>query len=187
MSKKELRHKYKLKRESLEDTKGLSLQIIERLKKHVNLKDKVVSVFIPIEKLKEINTWPLFEPVHDNTSYFCVPRIERESKEMQHFLFEGKTQLVENDWGILEPKSGSIYGENEIDIVLVPLLAYDQKGNRVGYGGGYYDRFLSKCRPDVLKIGLSFFPPEKHEIASESTDIPLDYCITPEKVYEFKG
>ena len=65
-----------------------------------------------------------------------------------------------NDWGIDEPKGGKIISPDKIDVVFVPLLACDYRGNRIGYGGGYYDRFLAQCKPDVLKIGLSFFPPE---------------------------
>jgi 5-formyltetrahydrofolate cyclo-ligase len=68
---------------------------------------------------------------------------------------------------------------------LVPLLAYDLKGNRVGYGKGYYDRFLAECRPDALKIGFSYFEPEEQINDTEDFDIPLNYCVTPHRCYEF--
>ena len=72
----------------------------------------------------------------------------------------------------------------KLDVIFVPLLAYDEKGNRIGYGKGFYDRFLANCKPDTLFVGLSFFPPEKN-ISVEETDVPLHYCITPEKILSF--
>jgi 5-formyltetrahydrofolate cyclo-ligase len=67
----------------------------------------------------------------------------------------------------------------------MPLLAFDSKGDRVGYGKGYYDRFLAACRKDVLKIGLSYFPPVSSIDDIEIFDKKLDFCITPERVYAF--
>ena len=84
-----------------------------------------------------------------------------------------------------EPHLGEEVAVNLIDAVIVPLLTFDLQGNRIGYGGGFYDRFLSQCNPNVLKIGLSFFPPESAPIAAESFDIKLTHCITPEKTYYF--
>ena len=66
----------------------------------------------------------------------------------------------------------------------MPLLTYDLQGNRIGYGKGYYDRFLAQCDSECCFIGLSFFPPEER-IPTEKTDIKLQYCITPEKIYSF--
>ena len=75
--------------------------------------------------------------------------------------------------------------EKEIDLVLVPLLCFDKKGFRVGYGKGFYDRFLSKCRSDVLKIGLSYFKPVEKIEDVRDFDVALDYCITPKGVWHF--
>ena len=70
-------------------------------------------------------------------------------------------------------------------MIFVPLLAYDRIGNRVGYGKGYYDRFLAKCEAKTIFIGLSFFTPEA-VITPEETDIPLNFCVTPNNIYTFK-
>ena len=70
-------------------------------------------------------------------------------------------------------------------MVLVPLLCFDESGHRVGYGKGFYDRFLTKCRPDTQKVGLSYFPPVKEITDADSFDIRLDLCLTPEKVWRF--
>ena len=72
----------------------------------------------------------------------------------------------------------------KLQVVFVPLLAYDFYGNRVGYGKGYYDKFLAKCGEKCLKIGLSFFTPEKKILVSP-IDIKIDLCVTPKKIYNF--
>ena len=72
----------------------------------------------------------------------------------------------------------------KIDVVFVPLLAFDLEGNRVGYGKGYYDRFLKNCTSECIKIGVSFFPPEK-KINNDTLDVNLNYCVTPDKIYSF--
>jgi 5-formyltetrahydrofolate cyclo-ligase len=74
---------------------------------------------------------------------------------------------------------------SKIDVVFVPLLAYDEKGNRVGYGKGFYDAFLSECKPETIKIGLSFFPPELEIKDVTSDDIKLDFCVTTDSVHAF--
>jgi 5-formyltetrahydrofolate cyclo-ligase len=90
-----------------------------------------------------------------------------------------------NKFGIKEPEDGNIVDPVNIDLILVPLLAFDQKGYRVGYGKGYYDRFLRNCRENVLKIGFSFFPAEEVISDINEFDVPLDLCITPGSVYDF--
>jgi len=71
-------------------------------------------------------------------------------------------------------------------VVFIPLLAFDTKGNRVGYGAGFYDNMLAKCKPNCIKVGLSFFDTEKNLIEGVfEGDIPLDYCVTPTQIYTF--
>ena len=104
---------------------------------------------------------------------------------MKHFLQYDEMTFEINKYGIPEPIDGTQIAENEIDIAFIPLLAFDLQGNRVGYGMGYYDRFLSKCRQDLIKIGLSFFPPAESIDDVDFFDKKLDFCITPECVYAF--
>ena len=73
----------------------------------------------------------------------------------------------------------------EIDLVIVPLLCFDKKGNRVGYGKGYYDRFLKQCRKDCIKIGFSYFDPIDQVEDINKFDVKLDYGITPDAIYQF--
>jgi 5-formyltetrahydrofolate cyclo-ligase len=114
-----------------------------------------------------------------------VPKIDITSGDMQHLHFSDEVGLINNAFGIAEPSGGETLSPDEIDLVLVPLLTFDKKGFRVGYGKGYYDRFLSQCRLDAIKIGLSFFEPEEEIDDINQFDIPLNYCITPQQVFEF--
>jgi 5-formyltetrahydrofolate cyclo-ligase len=90
-----------------------------------------------------------------------------------------------NQWGITEPEYGKEVPPQLIDVVIVPLLAFDTRGNRLGYGKGFYDRFLAECKADVLKIGVSYFEPEQAFEEVDEYDIPLDICVTPERVWSF--
>ena len=104
---------------------------------------------------------------------------------MIHFLLTDSTRLKKSKWNIPEPVDGIEIAPNKLDVVFVPLLAFDGQGQRVGYGKGFYDRFLAQCRKDAIKIGLSLFEAEERISDFEESDIPLDFCVTPKKVYSF--
>lgn len=115
----------------------------------------------------------------------AAPKVDVDHHSMKHFQITGDEHFEKNIYGIEEPVSGDQISPGEIDLVIVPLLAFDKKGNRVGYGKGYYDRFLSECRRDVIKVGLSFFEPVNSIDDTDPYDIPLSYCCTPEKIYNW--
>jgi 5-formyltetrahydrofolate cyclo-ligase len=104
---------------------------------------------------------------------------------MTHFLLTDNTKIKKNQYNIPEPIDGLEVQTNKIDIVFVPLLAFDKTGHRVGYGKGFYDKFLSECKPETIKIGLSFFEPEEKIDDIIEDDMNLDYCVTPNSVYKF--
>ena len=104
---------------------------------------------------------------------------------MTHFLLTDSTKLVKNSYNIPEPVDGIQISTEQIDVVFIPLLAFDKTGHRIGYGKGFYDRFLANCKPETLKIGLSFFKAEITNFDYLSSDIGLNYCITPNKNYKF--
>jgi 5-formyltetrahydrofolate cyclo-ligase len=79
---------------------------------------------------------------------------------MTHFLLTDNTKIKKNEYNIPEPVDGLEVPAIKIDVVFIPLLAYDKKGNRVGYGKGFYDKFLAECKPETIKIGLSFLNPK---------------------------
>lgn len=149
---------------------------------------KTLHTFLPMAANKEPDTWLIIERIRRKfpNIRLSIPRINKTTDELENFYFEGLHQLEENNWGIKQPKQGVPVGSDKIDLVLVPLLAFDITGHRVGYGKGYYDKFLTTCNPECLKIGLSLLPPLS-KIPSETGDVQLNACITPEKIYYFDG
>lgn len=101
-------------------------------------------------------------------------------------LFGPETPLISNRLGIPEPlPEVEILPDSRIELVFVPLLAFDRKGSRLGYGGGFYDRLYENCRKHTLWIGLSAFEAFEGELPAEKHDLRLDYAISPERIYEF--
>jgi 5-formyltetrahydrofolate cyclo-ligase len=146
---------------------------------------KVVHSFLPILSKKEPNTSLIIDRLKKDFPQIriSIPRVE--NNDLLNFYFEDESQLKKNQWGILEPASGEPTPTEIIDLVIVPLLAFDRKGNRVGYGKGFYDRFLNDCRTDCKKVGLSFFEPTSSILLKEAHDIPMDVVITPTHVFTF--
>ncbi len=141
-------------------------------------------IFLPVENLNEVNTNFILSILQGRDKNVYVPKVIS-NFTIQNILLQDNTLLKLNKFGVPEPESGLSINSRLIDVVFIPLLAYDIKGNRVGYGKGFYDRFLSKCKNDLLKIGLSFFPPENQIIKINSDDIPIDMCVTPNKIFKF--
>lgn len=115
----------------------------------------------------------------------CWPIMKANGNEMEARTVDKDRMLVKNQYNILEPLHGDPVDAANIDLVFVPLLAFDQQGYRVGYGKGFYDRFLKTCRKDILTIGFSFFDPVEQIDDLNEFDVPLMLCITPTRVYEF--
>jgi 5-formyltetrahydrofolate cyclo-ligase len=113
------------------------------------------------------------------------PKIDEDDTNMQAISIKGHPEYSMNRYNIAEPQNGEIINPGNIDLIFVPLLAFDPRGYRVGYGKGYYDRFISRCRPDALKVGFSFFDPVQSIEDINQFDVPLNLCITPMRVYEF--
>jgi 5-formyltetrahydrofolate cyclo-ligase len=114
-----------------------------------------------------------------------APRIVPGTDSLESFYITADTVWKKNMWGIPEPVDGAMADPSEADMVFLPLLSFDTNGHRVGYGKGYYDRFLATCRGDSLRIGLSWFGPVDRIEDLAAHDIPMHYCITPERVYTF--
>lgn len=147
---------------------------------------KTVSIFLPIEKQKEINTYVLLEEIMAREGTIALSKTNFDDHTLTHFKYEKPSQLEVNDFGIPEPKFGEIIQEVMLDFVFVPLLAIDNNGHRVGYGKGFYDKLLSKCKPNCVFIGLSLFDDFVVIDDINMHDIPLHYCITPSGFYDFR-
>ena len=187
MQKKELRLHYKNLRQalSIEEIEDKSLAIANKLLT-LDIWDKIYfHLFLTMEEQHEVHTDFILNILAGKDKEVIVSRSDFETHSMIHYLLTDNTRLVKSQYGIPEPVDGIEVPSNKMDVVFIPLLAFDNKGQRVGYGKGFYDRFLSECRPDVIKIGLSFFNAEDELIDANDTDVPLDYCVTPEEVYTF--
>ncbi|HVZ24934.1 MAG TPA: 5-formyltetrahydrofolate cyclo-ligase [Sediminibacterium sp.] len=115
----------------------------------------------------------------------AYPVTDPENDSMEAVAVSPSTRYPLNRWGIPEPATGSRIAPELIDLVLVPLLVCDHTGQRIGYGKGFYDRYLARCRPDVVKMGFCYFDPLAEKIPAGEFDVPLSYCITPRHLYEF--
>jgi 5-formyltetrahydrofolate cyclo-ligase len=113
------------------------------------------------------------------------PKINVDMLDMEACLVEKDGFFIKNRYNILEPIGGEVIHPQQIDAIFVPLLAFDLRGYRVGYGKGYYDRYLSQCRPDAVKVGFSFFDAIEYIEDINEFDVPLNFCITPHRIYEF--
>ncbi len=186
MNKSQIRSRYKALRETLSDDfiKDKSLLLANQLLKIPIWDKNTFHVFLPIEKQKEIDTTFLLPLLQGKDKHIVLPKMVA-PKQLQHFLLTDQTVLKTNSLGIPEPVSGIEIPVISLDVVFVPLLAFDSKGHRIGYGGGYYDRFLADCRTDCIKIGLSFFEEENEIFVTEDTDIALNYCVTPKQIYAY--
>lgn len=115
----------------------------------------------------------------------CVPKVSNDAGHMEAVLWQKNAPLALNKWGIPEPVNEVIIEPTNITTVIVPLLCFDKLGHRVGYGKGYYDRFLTRCSSSVKTIGISYFDAVKLIDGLEATDQPLNVIVTPAKVYSF--
>ena len=187
MLKKELRQKYKELRQNLseEHIEEWSLQIANQLIRLDIWQHSFYHLFLPIESQKEVNTEYILQVLAGKDKNIVLSKSDFSTREMTHFLLTDNTTIKKNEYDIPEPIDGLEVPVSKIDVVFVPLLAFDEKGNRVGYGKGFYDKFLAECKPEILKIGVSFFESEKVISDVLNTDIQLDLCITPTKVYNF--
>ncbi len=186
MLKKDLRLKYSKLRKDIapQSLLNYSLTIANNLLELPLWEYEYYHVFLPILEKTEINTSFILSILRGKNKRIAIPKIASKNT-LKHFLFTDSTKLFTNKWGIPEPVEGTEISASKIDVVFVPLLAYDKKGNRVGYGKGFYDGFLSNCRPNVVKVGLSMFSAEDVISDLNASDIPLDYCVTPEKNHSF--
>jgi 5-formyltetrahydrofolate cyclo-ligase len=192
MTKDELRKIYLQKRTSLPEGtyEQLNKQLCDNFFAHIDLSFiKVLHTFLPIQKTREPDTWLIIDRIRREFPHvrISVPKINTETSVLDNFYFEGMHQLENNTWGIPEPKQGIPTPTEKIDAVLVPLLAVDKAGQRVGYGRGFYDKFLASCRPNSMKIGLSFFPPVEKITNLHSNDLPLNKVVTPSEVISLSG
>lgn len=187
MTKAELRKKYKTLRNGLSEKQidDLSLSIANQLLRLPIWNFSFYHIFLTIEEQKEIATDYILNILSGKDKNILISKSDFKTGNMTHFLLTDSTKIKKNKYNIPEPVDGIEIFNDKIDVVFIPLLAFDKQGNRVGYGKGFYDRFLVNCKPETIKIGLSFFEAENDITDVFGNDIELDYCVTPENIYEF--
>ena len=140
-------------------------------------------LYLPIKAKAEIDTTLILTLLQGKDKQVILPRTK--GSELEHILLTDITKLKINRLGIPEPEKGIKISPEQIDVIFLPLLAWDKSGNRLGYGKGFYDNFLSLCKKNTLKVGLSFFDPVEKIIDIRSEDIQMDFCVNPEGIKKF--
>lgn len=187
MKKADLRNKYKQLRQKLTTNQidNLSLNIANQILNLPIWDFKFYHIFLTIETQKEIQTEFVLNILLGKDKNVVISKSNFKTNTLSNFLLTDTTTIALNSYNIPEPIDAIPIQDTIIDVVFIPLLAFDKKGNRVGYGKGFYDNFLSNCKPNTVKIGLSFFEAEAEIKDAYEGDIALDYCVTPDKVYKF--
>lgn len=189
MIKEQLRKLYKEKRAALTASQKMKLDdliLIQFQQLPLDIASLIMT-YAPFEKMNEFDPQPItdycyFKNPHQQLFY---PVVNKYGENMSCVLVDDNTVFELNQFGIPEPVDALTMFPEELDWVFLPLLAFDVKGQRVGYGKGYYDRFLKQCKDDVVKIGFSYFEAELQVSDCNRMDVKLDYCVTPDRIYQF--
>ena len=198
MTKQEARTEYRKRRKALSQgelaskSKSISNLLFSHLPVH---RYSLVHLFLPITQNNEPNTHLILDQLIRDFPVDVYISKSLENKELLHVSYTKNTVLEINKWGIKEPTDlkdalnsetfFKKFAKEEI-LILIPLLAFDKHGNRVGYGGGYYDRFLEYSSTNTSKIGLSLLDPIDQIVDANSQDVKMDFCITPTKIWQWK-
>ena len=187
MLKKALRIHYKTLRKQLSENQleEMSLAVANNVLTLPIWEKTYFHIFLPIEAHNEVNTEFILHLLSGKDKEIVISKSDFKTRNMTHFLLTDNTKIKKNEYNIPEPVDGIEVPAKKIEVVFIPLLAYDKLGNRVGYGKGFYDKFLSECQTETIKIGLSFFEPEEQITDVFETDVKLDYCVTPNAVFKF--
>ncbi|MBO9659581.1 MAG: 5-formyltetrahydrofolate cyclo-ligase [Chitinophagaceae bacterium] len=189
MLKKEARKLYRQKRMDLsiqEMTKMDDLMLIHFQSAGIPFLNSVLSYW-PIEENNEPNTHLFTEYLKFRNPELkvCYPVSDFSSLTMQAVVTDVDTPFLKTELNIHEPDSRDILLPEHIDLVFVPMLAFDANGYRVGYGKGFYDKYLASVGPDCIKVGFCYFAPVDKLDDLHEFDIPLDIVVTPDNTYVF--
>ncbi|WP_124978865.1 5-formyltetrahydrofolate cyclo-ligase [Nonlabens xiamenensis] len=188
MTKAEIRKKYKAKRQAFAatDIETSSLALANNALSAPIWDYQTYHIFLSIEAQKEVQTDYLLHILQGMDKNVVVSRSDFTTGDMSHYLLTDQTRLIFNAYGIPEPDLQAIpIQTSAIEVVFVPLLVCDIKGNRIGYGKGFYDRFLNQCSATTKKIGLSLFNPIPEIIDKEAHDVALDMLLTDNSIFHF--
>ena len=177
MNKSEIRKKIlKIRKKNSED-KVIDFKNILKILKKNKIKGKIIGGYYPYNY--EVDAIKILEKFETLDYKVSLPKIKKNS-QMDFFYWSRKDPLIINKYGIPEPSSNKVVYPN---ILLVPLVAFDKNFNRIGYGGGFYDRYINKIKmiKKIVTIGLAYSFQKVKEIPVNEHDIKLDFIVTNEK------
>jgi 5-formyltetrahydrofolate cyclo-ligase len=183
LTKSQLRKQYLAKRQQLTEAEyeALNQQLLQQFQQLDLSGINCIHLFLPMRERMEPDTYLITKWLKAEHPQIKIvyPKTDFATLTMQSFVDDGALQIGISPHGIPEPISGNEVAVTEIDLVIVPLLAFDRQGYRVGYGKGFYDRFLTQCKPGTQFIGLSFFEPVTRIDDADQHDIKMDLCLMP--------
>ncbi|MGB9886147.1 MAG: 5-formyltetrahydrofolate cyclo-ligase [Moorellales bacterium] len=182
--KKALRARLLTRRQSLppEEVRTLSRAVAVRVKA-LECFHQARVVFAYVAFRQEIETAELIQTAWETGKRVAVPRVDRQNRRLLALEIRSWSELAPGTWGIPEPgPAAPAVAPEEIDLALVPGVAFDRRGYRLGYGGGYYDRFLPLLRPEARSLGLAYSWQVLERLPVESTDVPVDYVVTEQEL-----
>ena len=189
MLKNEARQLFRKKRKELSDSERSKLDDLMLIQfQRIELPEiHYLLSFWPIEENHEPNAhlFNNFLEFKNPAIKFLYPRSDFNKGEIEAIEINADTAFQKNSWNIHEPMDGIVTDPSLVDMVFVPLLVFDKKGYRVGYGKGFYDKYLEQCRTDCLKVGFCYFEPITSIKDTHEFDVPLSVCITPNSIYVF--
>lgn len=184
--------KQNLKSEILEKRKTLSKEDIEE--KSSKVKENLYSlsefkdaknIMLYVSFNNEVDTQKLIKELLDNKEKtVVVPYVVKNNLILQLSEIKDFNELEPKTLGILEPKEDKIkkFGINDVDLVIVPGIVFDKNGQRIGYGYGFYDRFLKTLEKNVKKVGFAFDFQLVDKIPEEQHDVPMDVVVTEKRI-----
>jgi 5-formyltetrahydrofolate cyclo-ligase len=190
MTKKELRELYKQKRAALPEQERLRLNdllLIQFQQMEIPYDVNILLSYWPLDVHAEVNTFLMTDYLQFRMPglQIAYPVVDFDNISMKTMLVNDDTEFKLNKYAIAEPVNGVEIAAEDVDMIFVPLLVFDKNGYRVGYGKGFYDRFLPACRTESIKVGFSYFEPIAVIDDMNQFDVPLTTGITPGDIYEF--
>ncbi|NMA95637.1 MAG: 5-formyltetrahydrofolate cyclo-ligase [Clostridiales bacterium] len=184
-SKDDIRKAIYKRRSELDDKEKSFMddKVFKRLIEHKLFKSSE-AIFIYVSFDGEVDTHRIIDYALDEGKIVCVPKIHTKEEGIMVTKIDNLSSLIEGYFGILEPPAGSKQMDIEdMDLIIMPGLAFDEDGNRVGYGGGFYDRLLAKSQVRVPRIALSYTFQLFNSLPSNRWDEKIDIIITDKKMF----
>jgi len=142
---------------------------------------RVVMLYLPIPC--EIDTVPIALAAWQNGEMVLVPKVDWEQRHMIAVRCRSMDdQMDEGRYGLRTPAAVEPWPADQIDLIVVPALAYDRHGHRLGRGGGFYDRFLSAPEVKAVSCGLAFHEQVVDQVPCDENDYPVDILVTDREV-----